>query len=483
MNKLYKNWSLLTLSNIVYQGLFFLSFVKIARLFKPELYGIFTVIITSTQMAQIFSALGLQKITIREIARDYNKQYIVAKLTLLPTIIASLISAIFLVVYLFIFENINESFTLIVSAIIFVSLMVWNYAEPLAFGKQQMKISANINIVSSCIFTAMVFFIPSAYLSFYTVIAIYCGIFLIRALVYIILEWKDGYFIKTADAHQEGITVKYLLAKSLAFYGTTLLSIPIVQLPVLFLSQFSGEKEVGYFGIINKLSMPLSLIANNLFTALYPVLAKHFVDDKNAFKEKTTKLFCLLSISGIVLSAFLGFFSKEVVGIVLGNLYLPATKTFSIQVWATLLIIQNTFIGTIFLATDEEKLMVKLSVLNSILIGSACYIGAYYGSFGLSLSMWGSLALGFIPHWYFMTKRVNLRFEPRLVSFLSLYFLAFSIVSISLTGFPLAYRIPIFLMVSVVVYLTLKKYFVSDVIFAFNYIRNYFKKKYLTIAD
>lgn len=483
MNKLYKNWSLLTLSNIVYQGLFFLSFVKIARLFKPELFGIFTVIITSTQMAQIFSSLGLQKITIREIARDYGKQYIVAKLTLLPTILSSLISAALLIVYLLVFENIHESFILIASSVIFISLMVWNYAEPLAFGKQQMKISANGNIISSCIFTAMIFLIPSAYLNFYSVLAIYGGVFLFRSLVYIIFEWKEGYFRKTGGDPQDGITVKYLLGKSLAFYGTTLLSIPIVQLPILFLSQFSGEKEVGYFGIINKLSMPLSLVANNLFTALYPVLAKYFVDDEKAFREKTIKMFYLLSISGIVLSAFLGFFSKEVVGIVLGGLYLPAVKTFSIQVWATLLIIQSTFIGTIFLAMDEEKLMVKLSILNSALIGTACYLGAYYGAFGLSLSMWGSLVLGFIPHWYFMSKRVNLRFDPRFVFFLSLYFLVFSIISFTITDIYPSYKIFFFLGALILVYITLKNYFISDVVFAFNFVRNIFKKKSITAIE
>lgn len=483
MNKLYKNWSLLTLSNIVYQGLFFVSFVKIARLFKPELYGVFTVIITATQMAQIFSSLGLQKIAIREIARDFNKQYIIAKLTLLPTILSSLISAVLLVVYLLVFENINESFILIISSVIFISLMVWNYAEPLAFGRQQMKISAAINIVSSCIFTAIIFLIPSASLNFYNVLVIYGGVFLFRALIYVLLEWRVGYFNKTPGVHEDGITVKYLLSKSFAFYGTTLLAIPIVQLPVLFLSQFSGGKEVGYFGIINKLSMPLSLVANNLFTALYPVLAKYFVDDEKAFKEKATKMFCLLSISGIVLSAFLGFFSKEVVGIVLGSLYLPAAKTFSIQVWATLLIIQNTLIGTLFLAADEEKLMVKLSALNSILIGTACYFGAFYGAFGLSFSMWGSLILGFIPHWYFITKRVNLSFEPRLIFLLSLYFLLLSVISVMIIEFSLSFKILFFFAFSVLVYITLKKYFVSDVVFAFNYIKNIFKKKSLTVVE
>ncbi|MGE5680355.1 MAG: oligosaccharide flippase family protein [Bacillota bacterium] len=481
MNKLYKNWSLLTLSNIVYQGLFFLSFVRIARLFRPELYGVFTIIIASTQMAQILSSFGLQQIVIREIARDRSRLFKIAKLTLLPTTAATLASSVLLVLYLVLFENITDNLVLSSSFLLLLGIMAWNYAEPLAFGQQRMKISASINIASSVLFTVTLFIIPAGYFNINLVLPIYVIIFIIRALAYLFVEWKGGYFKKVPGEAHKNITVKYLLSKSLAFYGTTLLAIPIVQLPILFLSQLSGEREVGYFGIINKLTLPLSLIANNLFTAMYPVLAKFFVDDKSAFRQKAGKLFYLISITGIILTSFLGFFSREIVSIVLGPLYMNAVRTFSIQGWATLLMIQNTFIGTIFLATDKERLMVKLSFLNSVIIGTSSYIGAHYGSFGLSLSLWAGLILGLIPHWYFVSKAVGLKFETRLVVLLSFYFLMLSGLSLIVFEMNLFVKLLIYISVSALVFFTLRSYIISDLMNLFQVLRYFFKRR-LTIS-
>ncbi|HEX2868921.1 MAG TPA: oligosaccharide flippase family protein [Ignavibacteriales bacterium] len=477
MNKLYKNWSLLTISNVIYQGLFFLSFVRIARLFRPELYGVFTIIIASTQMAQILSSLGLQQIVIREIARDHSRLFDVAKLTLLPTAAASLASSGLLVLYLVVFEHIADNLVLLSSFLLLMGIMAWNYAEPLAFGQQRMKISASINIVSSVVFIVALFIIPSGSFNIHIILPIYVAVFLLRALVYLLVEWKGGYFKRASKEIHRNITLKYLLSKSLAFYGTTLLAIPIVQLPILFLSQLSGEREVGYFGIISRLSLPLSLIANNLFTAMYPVLAKFFVDDKPAFRQKAEKLFYLISIAGIILTSFLGFFSVEIVSLVLGPLYVNAARTFSLQVWATLLMIQNTFIGTIFLATDKERLMVKLSFLNSVIIGTASYIGAHYGAFGLSLSLWIGLILGLIPHWYFVSKAVGLKFEARLVTLLSFYFLMLSGLSVVIFEVNLFVRILIYISLSALVFFTLKNYIISDIMNLMQALRYYFKRR------
>lgn len=473
MNKFYKNWSLLTISNLIYQGLVFLSFVRIARLLKPELYGTFTIIITVTQIAQLFSSLGLQKIVIREIARDNKKTFIIAKLTIIPTLIATFFSLVILVFYLIKFEQLSDSFTLVFSAILFAALTLWNYTEPLAFGKQQMKLSSYLNVVSAVLLISAIYLIPGKYFDIRSALTIYVSIFVLRASAYLLIEWKAGYFSKIDGIQDSGITIKYLLDRSIAYYGTSLLAIPTVQLPILFLAQFSGEKEVGYYGIVNKLSMPLSLVANNLFTAVYPVLAKYFVDNKDEFIERTTKLFTLVAIFGIIFSLFLGIFSKEIVDIVLGEKYEPAVRTFAVQVWATLNLVLMSFIGTIFLATDKEKLMVKLSVFNSVVIGISCYFGAFYGALGLSISSWISLLVGLVFHWVFMIKATSIKFDIYLKLSYLFYFILSSVISVLVSDYSLILKMGIYILLTILLIASYKKYIKAEFLTFYYGIKNY----------
>lgn len=472
MIKFLKNWSLLTISNFVYQGLIFICFVKIARQLTPEIYGVFTIIITSTQIAQLVSSLGLQKIVIREVARDAGKLFQMARLTVLPTLLASVFSSLILIFYLVKFEQLGDILTLLLSVGLFIALTVWNYAEPLAFGRQQMKLSAYLNIVSSILLSGIIFLIPGRYFSLMSVLVVYVGIFIFRAAAYIFWEWKSRYF-HPASAEDKTITVKYLLDRSFAYYGTTLLAIPTVQLPILFLAQFSGEKEVGYYGIVSKLSMPLSLIANNLFTAVYPVLAKYYIDNKEAFIKNTKRIFTLITIIGIALTLFLGVFGKEIIDIVLGKNYEPAVRIFAVQVWATLNLVLLSFIGTIFLATDMERLLVKLSTFNSVVIGVACYIGSYYGAFGLALGSLISSIIGFIFHWYFVSGKIQVKLDNYLKFLLLFYFIASSIISVVIVDSGLIFKMGVYIFSVVFILSTLWDYIKVEFEIFYNGIKNY----------
>ncbi|MGE5432800.1 MAG: oligosaccharide flippase family protein [Syntrophomonadaceae bacterium] len=464
MKKFLQNWSLLTVSNFVYQGLLFLSFVRIARLLKPELYGQFTIILTATSIAQVFSSLGLQKIVIREIARDHSKSLKVAKLSIVPIALATLLSGLFLVFYLVKIESFSDFSLLLLAAILFVALTVWNYAEPIAFGKQQMEISAYLNALSSIVFTASIFLLPSERYSLPAILVLYAGVFFLRAVVYLLWEWKNNYFSGADQKNDPDISTGYLLKRSMAYYGTNLLALPTVQLPVLLLGQFSGEKEVGYYGISNKLSMPLTLIATNLLTALYPILAKYYVENKDLFIQRTRKVFLFLAISGLVFTGVLGFFSRELVSIILGVSYEPAIETFTIQVWVALNLILHSFIATIFLSTDKENLMVKLSIFNSIVIGAFCYFGAYYGAIGLSVSSWIGLLIGFSFHWYFLSKSVGIKLGLYLNNVLFACFVLLSVLSFILVEYNIMVRSFAFVASVAFIWLLLRKNLKGDVI-------------------
>lgn len=118
MKKLLFNWSILTVSNFVYQLLIFTVLLKIAKILEPTQFGFFTIITTAVTIAQMFNSLGLQKVITREISRKTSSISEIARISVAPTLIAFIICTFLLLIYLISIENISSPEILIFSCIL-----------------------------------------------------------------------------------------------------------------------------------------------------------------------------------------------------------------------------------------------------------------------------------------------------------------------------------------------------------------------------
>lgn len=454
MKKLLFNWSILTISNLIYQILIFAVLLKIAKILEPAQFGLFTIITTAVTIAQIFTSLGLQKVITREVSRETSSISKIAVISITPTLIAFAICTFILLIYLINIENISSLDILFFAGILLFGLTVWNYAEPLAFGIQEMNISAYLNIAGASVLFLFIYIFPLSESSFKVIITIYCSIFFVRSLVYLFIEWKKKYFARVIQQSNK-MNSKDLVKRSLPFYWNLLLGIPTVQLPILFLSQLSGQTEVGFFSISNKLAMPLNLVASSLFVAIYPVLSKIYFDDEDRFRQKVKEIFEIMVICGVVVTLGLGLISKELVVFLLGKNYTPTIAVFSIQIWSALLLIILSFISVILSSTDNEKLLAKLSIFNAVLIGVFSLWGANFGALGLARSMWFGMLLGLIFHWYFIKIRIRIMLSKGFVAMLYI-FIVMSVITYLLIEVNLIFRIGLFIILSSVILIVYK---------------------------
>jgi O-antigen/teichoic acid export membrane protein len=439
LKKFLKNWSLLTISSFIQQALQFFVLVKIARVLEPTGYGIYTIILTTVGIGQVISSLGLRQIIIREIARFEDTTKNVAIKSFSISLSAFLFTSVFLVLYLYYFERFNGTLILVLGVVLLLTQVIWNIAEAFSFGKQEMQYSASIGLIGTLIWFLIIFIIPSKSLNLDSVIGFYVLVQLIRALAFVFIEWRNKYFFQY-HSPSKLISCKELLSQSLPLYGTSLLSIPITQLPILLLGIFSGKAEVAYYGIGNRLIVPLGMVSGHLLT-------KDFISDKETFYRNGRRFFLSIFIIGLFLSVSVSLFGKEIVHILFGSKYEAAINPFSIQMLAALNFIMLNYIGTIFLATNKERLMVKLSVFNGIVIGTANFLGAHYGADGLALSTFCSLIVGFSFHWYYINKYKLIRIG--LSEFLILWtaYVVMSFVTLYFLNFYLGWKILIFLMI------------------------------------
>jgi len=444
LKKFLKNWSLLTISSFIQQALQFFVLVKIARVLEPAGYGIYTIILTTVGIGQVVSSLGLRQIIIREIARFEDTTKIVAKKSFFLSINAFMLTSIGIVTYLYFFENLKEYIILFWGIALLLSQVIWNIAEAFSFGKQEMQYSSIIGLISAALWFLVIIISPTALLNITTIVVLYTLVQLIKALAIVFMEWKNKYFLAN-EVTSKIIGYKELLSHSLPLYGSSLLTIPITQLPILFLGSFSGKAEVGYFSIGNRLIAPLSIVTGHLLNAIYPIFSKDFISDKESFYKNGRRFFLAIFFAGLFLTIGISFFGKEIVTLLFGQKYVNAIKPFSVQVITSLNFTMHSFLGTIFLAANKENLVVKLSVFNAIVIGVANFYGTHFGAEGLALSSFFSLIIGFSFHWYFIRKYGLIKIRRSTMLILGAAYVVLGLLAIYLLEAHIVLRIVILL--------------------------------------
>ena len=72
-NKVFRNFSYLTIGSVLAQGLSLLTILKITRIFSPSDYGLFTFIMAQGLLLLAIADLGIRNIVIRSIARKPDR--------------------------------------------------------------------------------------------------------------------------------------------------------------------------------------------------------------------------------------------------------------------------------------------------------------------------------------------------------------------------------------------------------------------------
>jgi O-antigen/teichoic acid export membrane protein len=122
----------------------------------------------------------------------------------------------------------------------------------------------------------------------------------------------------------------------------------------------------------------------------------------SAFADRFKHLFLAAWSLGIGVCFLLSLYSTEIITLLFGVKFAAASPAFAILLWVTLNHLIHACMGLLFLATDKERLMVKLSVFNGLVTGAAAYFGSFSGATGLSLATLFGLSLSYLVHWHYI---------------------------------------------------------------------------------
>jgi O-antigen/teichoic acid export membrane protein len=424
-NKIVKNFSILTSTNLVIQLLSILSSIRLARQLQPVGYGMLNLVFLQSGIFAILAMYGLRFVIIRHIARNRQDAFKIFQVSNQIRLISTTLALLIAIGY-----NLLQSVqlvshgALIALLVIIVFQSIWDSIESVAFGFEKMQASGYINLVFTVVWIIELYAIPNHLFTVSTLLFTYVINQVLKTILYYfwlrvnVLKLSNSYSFNGFNDH------KLLLQQSHYYLMLAILALVINQLPILLLQFNSTVEQIGLFNLGNSLLSPLQMMLNMLLTALFPMLARLSIDNQQLFAKRIKILLNIIIIAGIWGCLCFALFSDDVVSILYGAAYATSAKIIVIQCWFTVLFAISSTIGTVLNAYDKQKRLTQISLIYAIISAPIFYYGTKHGAIGLA---WAFVIAAFINmsyQWIIFRKLLNNQ-----ISYLYAL-LAFSIIGI-----------------------------------------------------
>lgn len=382
VRKIARNTLFLIASQIISYIIAFFYMIYIARYLGANGFGTLSFAIAFTGIFSILADLGLNTLTVREIARNksltgkYFSNVVLMKIILavltfgLIAIVINLLgypNEVIYVVYFVALYSILTTFYGIFNSIFQAYEELEYQSVGQVFNNSLLFVGVLIGIYYgfNVLGFAFIFFISS-----------------IISLIYIFLIyiWKFPHYKMYINWNFWKSTIK----EALPFGLTGISGMLYTYIDSVMLSLFQGNEVVGWYNAAYRLILALLYIPNTINTTLFPSMSQFHISSQDSLNLITEKYFKLMVITGIPLGAAVTILADDIIIFIFGYEYLQSIIALQILIWTTVF----TFIGAAFIrsleATNRQLIVTKISavcvgvniLLNLILIPKISYVGA-----------------------------------------------------------------------------------------------------------
>ena len=389
VQKIAKNTTVLLTSQVLSYILAFFYMMYIARYLGPASFGILSFALAFISIFAVFSNLGLDILTVREVARDrslamkYLSNVSLIKIILVAITCGLIILTINLlgyseettrVVYLLILYLICQSFTQMICSI----FQAFEHMEFIAIGR---VLNATL-ILCGAIIAIKYNFTVVGFASLYIVSGI---IVLGYSFVTIKLKFINQALVSAKKAFEFDWSFwKPTIKEALPFGLTGMFGLIYTHIDSVMLSAIQGDAVVGYYNAAYKLVLVLLFIPSISGTAIFPSMSKYYSILKVTVKSGIEKYFKYMIILGIPIGIGTTLLAKRFIVLAFGFEYLYSITALQILIWTAVL----TFAGAPFVklleSANKQGIVARVSgicmivniILNLLLIPEYSYIGA-----------------------------------------------------------------------------------------------------------
>ncbi|MFH1192473.1 MAG: flippase [bacterium] len=364
--QLAKNTSYFTIANILQKIIAFIYFAVISRMIGPDNLGKYTFALSFTAIFAIFIDIGLEKVLIRESAKNLENAQ-----NYFSNALGIKIPLLFLVAFVIFIITKLQPYPLITKQLIYIAVFIMAFdsfiltMECIIRGNQTLKYES-ISIVSYQVIT-MIIGIGGLLLGRsikVLVIALLTASIFRFFFTFIILIKK--YKIYPKITYDKDI-IKFLLKTIVPFAIAGLFLRIYTCADSILLYYLKGDIAVGFYSVPYRATAAFQFIPMAFVATLLPALSLFYVSSKDLLKRTFEKSLFFLTIISIPISFGIIALSKEIIIKFFGVAYTPSILALQILMTTLFFMFLDFPCGTLLNASNNEK-------INTYLMGGAMVI-------------------------------------------------------------------------------------------------------------
>ncbi|MHA1568341.1 MAG: flippase [Alphaproteobacteria bacterium] len=273
-------------------------------------------------------------------------------------------------------------------------------------GFERMEFSALVNVANT---TMTVIFGGAVLLSGYGLIPLIWSYFAAKVLTVLLARRILRLLSVRTTIGFDPEMMRTMLWGARPFFVTSLFVMLYARLDIVMLSLLRDEVEaVGYYNAAYKLMEGMGLLSASFVAAVYPVLARMFVDEPDRLRRVYRRALRYLLAFVLPAAAGLTVVAPDLMPALFGDSFAPAAFALMILVWGQALDGLNPLLAQTLRAINRERTVAVITgvgatfnfVVNLILIPP-------YGLYGASAATVASFALVFVINRHVLKKSVG----------------------------------------------------------------------------
>lgn len=360
-----KNSGALGLSAVLGKLFYFLLFVLIGRELGPSDFGKFTFALSFIALFAVINDLGLNLLTVREVAADKNltNKYL-NNLVVIKTFLAllSFILVMLLVVFLGYPEKTIKIVFLLALATFFANISFgirWIFQAYL-----KLEYDSALGIIQNMFSFGLGYLV----LRFNWGIN---GIGYSQIFVWILILFSSWVLISkkfTPIGFEFDFEFwRKLLKTSIPFALMLVFTGLYLNLDTVLLSYFKGDQAVGLYNAANRLVLAGKMIPGIVIPALFPIMSeisKRSKEEFDHFLEKSlTLMFCL----ALPISVGTTFLADKIINLLFGGEFSGSVRALQILVWGMFCMYLSIVMGHGLIAKDYQRINTKITGIGLVI--------------------------------------------------------------------------------------------------------------------
>jgi len=382
VKRIVKNTGILFIADAISKIFMFFFIMITARYLGVEGFGVLSFALAFTRLFGFFANLGLQQLTIREVARNkiLAKKYLGNVLTMKMILTTITFGLIALVINLLGYPDQT------IKVVYFIGLFIIFDAFILVFDSifrafERMKYPSIGQIFNGILLLLGALFAikqGSNIVGFALLFSLASLIILVY--IFIISTWKFG----LPKMEIDWIFWKNTVKEALPFGLTGTLITFYYWIDSVMLSLMQGNDVVGYYNAAYRVALVLLAIPMAVNGAIVPILSQFYITSRSSLKFAFEKHFKYMIILALPIGVGITLLADKIILLIFGVEYEPSIIALQILVWGIVLIFARTAFERLFESINQQIIVTKVFggcvilnvILNLILIPKYSYIGA-----------------------------------------------------------------------------------------------------------